>query len=128
MSPTPRLTTTTTALLVVDIQERLLPAMFESDRVLQNSIRLAKGCRLLGVPAVASEQYRKDWVPQSRPRRSIGRGAALREGRVQRLLTRIDLRPSLKGNYQPDRVRNRSPCCVLQTGLDILQTASVCSW
>src|SRR4029079_12738667 len=39
MSPTPRLTTTTTALLVVDIQERLLPAMFESDRVLQNSIR-----------------------------------------------------------------------------------------
>jgi nicotinamidase-related amidase len=46
-------------LAVVDIQERLLPAIFERDRVIQNSVRLIKGAAILGVPVFATEQYRK---------------------------------------------------------------------
>jgi nicotinamidase-related amidase len=46
-------------LIVVDIQERLLPAIFEKDRVTQNAVRLAKGAAILGIPALATEQYRK---------------------------------------------------------------------
>ncbi len=46
-------------LVVVDIQEKLLPAMFEKERVLQNCARLIRGARILGVPVVATEQYRK---------------------------------------------------------------------
>jgi len=46
-------------LIVVDIQERLLPAIFEKERVTQNAARLAKGAAILGIPAFATEQYRK---------------------------------------------------------------------
>ena len=46
-------------LVVVDIQERLLPAIFEKERVVQNAVRLAKGAAILGVPVLVTEQYRK---------------------------------------------------------------------
>jgi nicotinamidase-related amidase len=52
-----------TALAVVDIQERLLPAMFEADRVKANALRLARAASILGVPVVASEQYPKGLGP-----------------------------------------------------------------
>jgi len=47
------------ALVVVDLQERLVPAMFERERVVQNAIRLAKGAAALSLPAWITEQYRK---------------------------------------------------------------------
>lgn len=44
-------------LLVVDIQEKLAPAIDGSERVIANSIRLLEAARQLGVPAFVSEQY-----------------------------------------------------------------------
>ncbi len=49
----------TAGLVVVDIQERLLPSIFEKGRVVQNSVRLIKGAAILGLPVLATEQYRK---------------------------------------------------------------------
>ena len=46
-------------LVVVDIQERLLPAIFEKERVVQNALRLIKGAAVLGIPLFVTEQYRK---------------------------------------------------------------------
>lgn len=46
-------------LLVVDIQEKLAPAIFEADEITRNSVRLLDGARLLGVPAFVSEHYVK---------------------------------------------------------------------
>jgi nicotinamidase-related amidase len=46
-------------LVVVDIQERLLPAIFENERLVQNAVRLIKGATILGLPLFATEQYRK---------------------------------------------------------------------
>jgi nicotinamidase-related amidase len=54
-----RLTKTKAALIVVDIQERLLLAIFEGERVVQNAVRLIRGAAILGVPVFATEQYRK---------------------------------------------------------------------
>ncbi len=56
---TPRLTIEKTGLLVVDIQERLLPTIHEKERVALNAIRLVKGANVLGLPAWVTEQYRK---------------------------------------------------------------------
>jgi nicotinamidase-related amidase len=47
------------ALVVIDIQERLLPSIFESDRVVNNTLRLIKGARILGIPVLVTEQYKK---------------------------------------------------------------------
>lgn len=44
-------------LLVVDLQEKLAPAIFEGERVIRNSVRLLEGAGKLGVPAFISEQY-----------------------------------------------------------------------
>jgi len=56
---TQRLNRSQTGLLIVDIQERLLPAMFEKERVVSNSLRLAKGAAVLKVPVLVTEQYKK---------------------------------------------------------------------
>ncbi|HNW78870.1 MAG TPA: isochorismatase family protein, partial [Candidatus Competibacteraceae bacterium] len=47
----------TSALLVVDIQERLLPAVHDNARVVANSVWLIRVAQRLGVPVLASEQY-----------------------------------------------------------------------
>ena len=46
-----------TALLVVDMQEKLLPAIADSAVVVWNVRRLLDGAKILGVPAVGTEQY-----------------------------------------------------------------------
>jgi nicotinamidase-related amidase len=54
-----RLTRAKAGLVVVDVQERLLPAIFELQRVVQNAVRLIQGAIALQVPIFATEQYRK---------------------------------------------------------------------
>lgn len=64
MTTTPRrIVRKKAALAVVDIQERLLPAIFEKDRVVQNSVRLIKGAAALKLSILATEQYRKGIGP-----------------------------------------------------------------
>ena len=46
-----------TALLVIDVQERLLPAMSGRERLVWNIGRLIDGARQLGLPVLATEQY-----------------------------------------------------------------------
>ncbi len=46
-----------TALLVVDVQQRLMPAIRDARRVVWNCGRLIDGARILGVPVVGTEQY-----------------------------------------------------------------------
>jgi len=48
-----------TALLVVDVQERLVPAVRDHARVVWNCRRLIDGARILGVPVAGTEQYPK---------------------------------------------------------------------
>lgn len=52
-----------TALLVVDIQERIINVMREPQEVIANTIKLIKGCNLLGVPVFYTEQYPKGLGP-----------------------------------------------------------------
>lgn len=47
------------ALVVVDVQARLLPAIHESDRVLRNAGILLEAAGALAVPVVLTEQYAK---------------------------------------------------------------------
>ncbi len=44
-------------LVVVDVQERLMPAIHEAPRLLRRIELLAKAARALGVPAILTEQY-----------------------------------------------------------------------
>ncbi|MCX7827202.1 MAG: isochorismatase family protein, partial [Verrucomicrobiae bacterium] len=44
-------------LVVVDIQEKLLPAIHEGHRVVANTVRLIKGAAIIGLPIFVTEQY-----------------------------------------------------------------------
>ncbi len=46
-----------TALLVIDLQRRLVPVMQNRDRLLGNTGKLIRGARLLGLPVLVTEQY-----------------------------------------------------------------------
>jgi nicotinamidase-related amidase len=50
-------------LLIVDVQEKLLPAMAEPDAVVANGKILMEAAARLGVPVVVSEQYPKGLGP-----------------------------------------------------------------
>jgi isochorismate hydrolase len=55
----PRLSRSKAGLLVIDIQDKLLPQIFEKERLIKNSILLIKGASILGLPISVTEQYRK---------------------------------------------------------------------
>jgi nicotinamidase-related amidase len=57
--PIPRLSLERTALLVIDVQERLLPSIFDAERVVHNCSTALELARLLGLPAIVTEQYVK---------------------------------------------------------------------
>lgn len=46
-------------LVGIDFQERLMPAMKNGDEVEAAAIKLIKGCRILGVPVIMTQQYTK---------------------------------------------------------------------
>lgn len=50
------LTASGSALLLVDLQQRLMPAIHDGEAVVANAVRLAEGAALLDVPVCATEQ------------------------------------------------------------------------
>jgi nicotinamidase-related amidase len=62
-----RLDRSKAALAVIDIQERLLPVIDRSDEVEKNAERLIRGCHVLEVPVLVTEQYVKGLGPTVGP-------------------------------------------------------------
>lgn len=50
-------------LVGIDFQERLMPAMKGNEELEEAAVKLVKGCRILGVPAVMTQQYTKGLGP-----------------------------------------------------------------
>jgi nicotinamidase-related amidase len=44
-------------LLLIDLQQRLMPAICDNETVVARAVRLAEAARLLDVPVIATEQY-----------------------------------------------------------------------
>jgi nicotinamidase-related amidase len=56
-------------LLLIDFQEKLLPAIFDKGQVLRNAVLLARAARILDLPILLTTQYRKglgELVPEIR--------------------------------------------------------------
>lgn len=63
MSTIHRLTARHGALLVVDVQEKLLAKMADRPLLVANCVRLVRGAQVLGIPVLATEQYPKGIGP-----------------------------------------------------------------
>ncbi len=49
--------------LIIDIQEKLFPVMSESEKLLQNCLKLIDGLKVLSVPLIITQQYTKGLGP-----------------------------------------------------------------
>ena len=116
------LTKENTALLIIDVQAKIFPVMFESEKLLENTLKLIKGIKVLEIPIYYTEQYPK------------GLGETIQQ--IKDELT--DINPiekmtfSCYGAYNLfDRLKQdgitkviicgiEAHVCVLQTGLDLL--------
>lgn len=54
------------ALLIIDIQERILPVINNYQMVVDNTLKLIKGFKVLGLPLYYTEQYPKGLGPTAR--------------------------------------------------------------
>ena len=118
-----RIVRKTAGLLVVDIQERLLPAIHDKERLLQNALRLARGAALFGLPVFVTEQYRKGLGPTA-----AELAAAIPDfAPVEKVAFSACHVPELLDSIRARGVTDLLVCgmeahvCVCQTCLDLLQ-------
>ncbi len=62
-NPLARVSAAASALLVVDLQEKLMPVIHDGPRVLEQACRFIQVARLLKLPILATEQYPKGIGP-----------------------------------------------------------------
>jgi len=116
------LTTDKTALLIIDIQERIISVINEYETVVENTIKLIKGFKVLGVPIYYTEQYPEGLGPTVE---SIQNELEGNEA-IQKLSFSCsgagDLFSELKKNGIPQVVvcGVESHVCVQQTVLDLI--------
>ncbi len=118
----PRLSSANTALVVVDMQERLLPAIHEHERVVANVRLLLRAATALELPVVMTTQYLKGLGP------THALIAELAPGRVplDKLTFSCFGSPDFKQEVAATGATSLLLCgvethiCVLQTGLDAL--------
>lgn len=58
-----RLNRGNTVFVIIDVQQKLMPAIDNADAVLRNVERLVRGAHILGIPAILTEQYVKGLGP-----------------------------------------------------------------
>lgn len=110
------------ALLVVDIQERLWPVMRDRQRLVDRVVILMKGCGLLKIPIFVTEQYPKGLGTTVAPVKEALGGLEPLVKMTFSCCGLTELADNLKekGIKQIVVVGIESHVCVLQTALDLL--------
>jgi len=122
------------ALLVIDIQEKLIPVIYENERVVENTVKLVKGFKVLNVPIFYTEQYSKGLGPtESRIKEVLQARDSMSQGESRQEIEpvhKMSFSCSSAGNLF-DELKNKgierivlcgveSHVCVMQTCLDLL--------
>ncbi len=115
-----RLDASRSGLLVIDLQEKLLPAIPSGHAVVRQVHRLLDAAELLGVPAAATIQYPQGLGPLDK---SLAERIASIESKTSfsAAVCREALEPWLAGGRDQIVVTGiETPICVMQTVLDLL--------
>ena len=110
-----------TAGLVIDIQERLLPAMDRKDQILQNCITLIKGLDTLSIPLIVTQQYTKGLGETVEPVRNTINNFSFIEKRDFSCCGEPEFLSQLKSSGAKNVIicGIESHVCVLQTAIDL---------
>ncbi len=111
-----------TCLLIIDIQERINAVMKYREEVIENTVKLIKGFRVLDLPIFITEQYRKGLGPTEAPILE-----ALEPEKIEEKLTfSCCALPSFEERLRSRGIEQIVICgiethvCVEQTALDLL--------
>jgi len=120
-----RIKATESTLLIIDIQERLLPAILDSASMIEHTAWLQQIARRVDVPVLLTEQYSKGLGPTA---------AVLREGvATESILEKMEFSSAADGELfkRPGGERKQfvicgceTHVCVMQTVLDLLAHGS----
>ncbi|OZI26081.1 hypothetical protein CAL26_01640 [Bordetella genomosp. 9] len=125
--PSPLLDAGHAQLLVVDMQERLLPAMARPERLAARAAALLEGARDVDVPVIVSEQHPKGLGPTTASLREVlPAQAALHAKRVFSCMREPALAQAIRaqgaaGRRQVVVAGVETHVCVLQTALELRQ-------
>jgi isopentenyl-diphosphate delta-isomerase len=107
-------------LLIVDVQQRLMPAIFEAERVEKNCVLLARAARQLGLPVLITEQNPRHLGKTSAAICEVGGDAPVLEKMSFSACTESVLRAIEDSGRKTILLCGaESHVCVMQTALDL---------
>lgn len=109
-------------LLVLDVQEKLLPVIQENERVVTNVAWLIRAAQQMGVPVAATEQYPKGLGPTAKTLRALlPDGSIATKNHFSAVAAQV-LR-TLPGADRPQVIVTglEAHVCILQTTLELLE-------
>lgn len=108
--------------LVVDIQEKLFPHMFQKELFLQRCLVLLEGLKILGIPVIRTEQYPRGLGPTLREIHQVVKPEASMEKISFSCCDEPDFRMALEqsGRKKILICGIETHVCILQTALDLL--------
>lgn len=114
-------------LLVVDIQEKLLPHIDGGERVAEQATKLIRGCHALDLPVLATEQYPEKLGPTVETVREALPPETPVEEKLRFSACVEPVRRQLAEHGRPVVLLTgiESHVCVLQTALDLLQAGYI---
>ncbi|MBI4716821.1 MAG: isochorismatase family protein [Planctomycetes bacterium] len=112
--------------LLIDVQEKLLPLIRGHDRIVTACCKLLEGVRVFDLPVLATEQYPHGLGPTHAPlaQRLHAAGAAVLEKPTFSAYGHVPVRQALRELDRPQIivVGIEAHVCVLQTALDLWTT------
>lgn len=106
-----------TAVVCVDYQEKLLPAVFDGEALIEKSVKLLEGAKALGLPVYLTQQYTKGLGATIAP---ICQAAGTEEY-VEKLS--YSAYPQLKEKLAPPEEMPYVVICGIESHVCVLQTA-----
>lgn len=112
----------TTALLVIDVQERLMPVIFEQEKIFANVNKLLRGAEILSLETIITEQYPKG-LGNTCKEVEIGEGKTLIEKVCFSCMLSEPVTEQLKLTNKKSLIicGVESHICVLKTTLDAIK-------
>ena len=106
-------------LLVIDIQERLIPVVHQHEEVIHNANILLKGMEILGVPVIVTEQYPKG-LGNTCKEIILGDDAKVLEKITFSCMANDYIKECVQAKKQIIICGVEAHICVLKTALDLL--------
>lgn len=111
------------ALVVIDVQEKLFAVMDGRDRLLERTLQLIRGCQVMGLPVVWSEQYPEGMGPTLQPVAALIESVQPMPKKAFSLVGDDAIRKHIQslGRKQFILAGIEAHVCVYQTAVDLLE-------